>query len=68
MQIWEGVIHLSLQPSASMDNTLLDLYNSSYPTQPHSWIANYKQVENDQLWKSCWLFSVMKAGYMYLLL
>ena len=26
--------------SASVDNTLLDLRNSSYPTQPHSIIAN----------------------------
>ena len=24
------------RPSASVDNTLLDLQNSSYPTQPHS--------------------------------
>ena len=30
------------RPSASVDNTLLDLQNSSYPTQPHSIIAkNY---------------------------
>ena len=29
-QISEGVIH-----SASVDNTLRDLLNSSYPTQPH---------------------------------
>ena len=28
-------------PSASVDNTLLDLQNSSYPTQPHSIIAKY---------------------------
>ena len=28
-------------PSASVDNTLLYLQNSSYPTQPHSIIANY---------------------------
>jgi len=28
-------------PSPSVDNTLLDLQNSSYPTQPHSVIANY---------------------------
>ena len=28
-------------PSASVDNTLLDLQNSSYPTQPLSIIANY---------------------------
>ena len=26
------------RPSASVDNTLLDLLNSSYPTQPHSFI------------------------------
>ena len=26
-------------PSASVDNTLLHLLNSSYPTQPHSLIA-----------------------------
>ena len=32
MHISEGVIHLA-------DNTLLDLHNSSYPTQPHSLIA-----------------------------
>ena len=29
------------QPTASVDNTLLDLQNSSYPTQPNSIIANY---------------------------
>ena len=29
------------RPSASVDNTLLDLQNSSYPTQPHSIIAKY---------------------------
>ena len=29
------------EPSASVDNTLLDLQNSSYPTQPHSIIAKY---------------------------
>ena len=27
--------------STSAENTLLDLLNSSYPTQPHSLIANY---------------------------
>ena len=31
------------QPSASADNTLLDLHNSSYHTQPHPIIANYSQ-------------------------
>ena len=30
-------------PSASVDNTLLDLQNSSYPTQPHSIIAKFLQ-------------------------
>ena len=35
-QISEGVIHPS-----SVDNTLLDLLNSSDPTQPHSLIAKY---------------------------
>ena len=29
------------RPTASVDNTLLDLQNSSYPTQPHSVITNY---------------------------
>ena len=29
------------RPTASVDNTLLDLQNSSYPTQPHSIIAKY---------------------------
>ena len=28
-------------PSASAENTLLDLHNSSYHTQPHPIIANY---------------------------
>ena len=32
------------RPSASVDNTLLDLQNSSYPTQPHSIIANYSII------------------------
>ena len=29
-----------ITPSASVDNTLLDLQNSSYPTQPHSILLN----------------------------
>ena len=29
------------RPSAPVDNTLLYLQNSSYPTQPHSIITNY---------------------------
>ena len=37
------------RPSASVDNTLLYLQNSSYPTQPHSIIAkiNYGQLNTD---------------------
>ena len=31
----------SPRPSALVDNTLLDLKNPSYPTQPHSIIAKY---------------------------
>ena len=30
-----------IRPSALLDNALLDLQNSSYPTQPHSRIAEY---------------------------
>ena len=29
------------RPNAEVDNTLLDLQNSSYPTQPHPIIAKY---------------------------
>ena len=32
------------RPSTSVDNTLLDLHNSSYPTQPHSLTANYTML------------------------
>ena len=37
------------QPSASVDNTLLYMQNSSYPTQPHSIIANYNIRNKDKL-------------------
>ena len=33
------------RPSASVDNTLLDLQNSPYPTLPHSAIANSHSQE-----------------------
>ena len=33
------------RPLASVDNTLLDPKNSSYPTQPHSIIAKYLYVD-----------------------
>ena len=29
------------RPKAEVDNTLQDLQNSSYPTQPHLIISNY---------------------------
>ena len=29
------------RPKAEVDNSLFDLQNTSYPTQPHSIIANY---------------------------
>ena len=32
------------QPSASVNNTLLDLQNFSYPTQPHSIFAKFPSV------------------------
>ena len=35
------------QPSASADNTLLDLHNSSYHTQPRQIIAKYCQARRD---------------------
>ena len=37
--ILEGV-----RPKAEVDNTLLDLHNSSYPTQPHSLIVKYSII------------------------
>ena len=40
---------------ASADNTLLDLLNFSYPTQPHSLIAKYALVG---LIKSIYIFSL----------
>ena len=35
----------------SEDNTLLDLQNSSYPTQPHSIIANYYMALSHKDWE-----------------
>ena len=37
------------RPTASTDNTLLDLHNSSYDTQPHSLIVNYANVGIEKL-------------------
>ena len=39
------------RPSASVDNTLLDLQNTSYPTQPHSIIAKYALKYSSQVVK-----------------
>ena len=42
------------RPSASVDNTLLDLQNSSYPTQPHSIIAKYMTINaRSQVFMKC---------------
>ena len=35
------IISEGVKPKAKVDNTLLDLHNSSYPTQPHSLIVKY---------------------------
>ena len=32
------------RPKAEVDNTLFDLQNSSYPTEPHSIIAKYPET------------------------
>ena len=37
------------RPSASVDNTLFDLLNSSYPTQPQSFIANYNRSATEEM-------------------
>ena len=34
------------RPSALVDNILLDLQNSPYPTQPHSIIAKYVRAKS----------------------
>ena len=39
------------RPSASVDNTLLYLQNSSYPTQPHSIIAKYLKLHDKKISK-----------------
>ena len=50
------------QPSASADNTLLDLHNSSYHTQPHPIIANY-YINLDQLFQKVNIPKVLLTGY-----
>ena len=53
MQISEGVISLNI--SASADNTPLDLHNSSYHTQPPPIIANYTALCSRQLKQNRWI-------------
>ena len=38
------IIAKNMAKTALVDNTLLDLVNSLYPTQPHSLIANYSTL------------------------
>ena len=66
MQISEGVIRL--KPSALADNTLLDLHNSSYHTQPRPIIANYTAFSSRQLKQNRWicgLFTIINGWYQY---
>ena len=61
------------RPSASVDNVLLDLQNSSYSTQPHSIVAKYQIVNikvkssvcgQDESNRTLWLAT--RAGKMEL--
>ena len=59
------------RPSTSVNNTLLDLLNSLYPTQPHSLIAKYNIPEtNLKCSRFCELYSktwtVIFVSYMLL--
>ena len=56
------VIERQKKPSASVDNTLLDLQNSSYPTQPHSIISTRKNSGNT-LRSSAYI--VVRCSYVY---
>ena len=47
------------RPSASVANTLLDLQNSSYPTQPHSIIAKYTMVLKEK--RDCSTLSLQRC-------
>ena len=51
------------RPSASVDNTLLYLQNSSYPTQPHSIIAkNYILIKKKVRKLSLSSFSALRRN------
>ena len=46
-----------------VDNTLLDLQNSSYLTQPHSTIAKYLEIENIMFGNQFFiLYTIVKAN------
>ena len=49
--------------SAEVDNTLLHLYNSSYPTQPRSLIANYYNFLQRPRFASCFADIQKKTRY-----
>ena len=53
MQFSEGVI--CLKPSALADNTLGNLHNSSYDTQPLPIISNYTALSSRQLKQNRWI-------------
>ena len=53
--ISEGAIISRLKPSSLADNTLLDLHNSSYHTQPRPIIANYTVLSSRQLKQNRWI-------------
>ena len=54
------------RPWASVDNTLLDLQNSSYPTQAYSIIAKYMYIEQEGLFGMCRLTSQLHRWKIYL--
>ena len=50
------------RPSASVDNALLYLQNSSYPTQPHSIIAKYTSIDYSRSPRHSRFFATPFAG------
>ena len=49
------------KPNAEADNTLLDLHNSSYHTQPHPIIANYFAWQREA--SNCTILTVIAPIY-----
>ena len=52
------------QPSASADNTLLDLHNSSYHTRPHPIIAKYFAISVQLFYLFIYLFILFVCTYL----